>query len=73
MQVLLKRSLDYALILKIYFYQAGEWGFLPPPKAQTPMNAQVSTRKVLLILNSRLERHHLYGAPKEQALSHAVV
>jgi len=24
---------------------------MPPPKAQTPMNAQVSTRKVLLILN----------------------
>jgi hypothetical protein len=33
---------------------------MPPPKAQTPMNAQVSTRKVLLILNSRLEsRHHV--------------
>ena len=46
---------------------------MPPPKAQTPMNAQVSIRKVLLILNSRLESHHLYGAPKEQALSHAVV
>jgi hypothetical protein len=33
---------------------------MPPPKAQTPMNAQVSTRKVLLILNSRLEsRQHV--------------
>ena len=46
---------------------------LSPPKAQTPMNAQVSIRNVLLILNSRLESRHLYGAPKEQALSHAVV
>jgi hypothetical protein len=43
---------------------------IPPPKAQTPMNAQVSHRKVLLILNSRLESHR-YGAPKEQALSDA--
>jgi hypothetical protein len=44
---------------------------MPPPKAQTPMNAQVSTRKVLLILNSRLESRHFYGAPKEQILSWA--
>jgi hypothetical protein len=33
---------------------------MPPPKAQTPMNAQVSTRKVLLILNSRLESRHMW-------------
>jgi len=39
--------------------------------AQTPMNAQVSTRKVLLILNSHLESHNFHGAPKEQALSRA--
>ena len=43
----------------------------PPPKAQTPMNAQVSHRKVLLILNSRLESHHFDGAPKEQVPSKA--
>ena len=49
-------------------YQQESEGF-PPPKAQTPMNAQVSIWNVLLILNCRLESHHLYGAPKEQALS----
>jgi hypothetical protein len=37
------------------------------------MNAQVPNRKVLLILNCRLESHHIDGAPKEQALSQVLV
>ena len=46
---------------------------MPPPKAQTPMNAQVSHRNVLLIVNSRLESRYGDSAPKEQARSTALV
>jgi hypothetical protein len=37
---------------------------LPPPKAQTPMNAQVSDRRALLILNFHAHmRHSLLRSP----------